>query len=182
MLKFHTEEELILFANEYKDMLQNTLRYRQEWNKSVKKLIIERLEELEKLSSLGLDIQTHPEVVNLESISASLGRVKSGIEEVIEEDTHKPVIKFSGMLLYQQLFNGKIKTDIFLPFIEGIHQQAPPVQLGIYRPDEISHELITEHMAQFLKMVIEWEDFDDDKRENTAIGFGRNIMEKIPAK
>ncbi len=182
MLKFHTEEELFLLASEYHDMLDNTKRYRKEWKTTVKKKIFDWLTNLNKLTKLELDIQIHSDVINLESISASLGRVRSGIEEIIEEHTHKPVIKFSGMLLYQQLFNGKIKVDLYTPFVEGIHQQTPPIQVGIYRPDEMNKALVTEHLAQFLKMVIEWEDFDDDDRGGKPIGFGNRIIEKIPEK
>ncbi len=182
MLKYHTEEELYLLSAEYQDMLKNTKRYRKEWTEGVKQQIIDWIKNLSELTGLELDIQKHEDIINLESISASLGRVRSGIEEVIEEHTRRPIIKFSGMLLYQQLFNGKIKVDLYMPFVEGIQQQTPPSQIGIYRPDEMEKELVTEHLAQFLKIVIEWENYDDDDQGNAPIGFGHNIIDKIPEK
>ena len=175
--RFNMEEtkNLKLKVEHYKQLLNNTISYREEWTKSLAQMIQQFLSDYSKAVGLELDISHHKDIKNLEVISASLGRSKSGMEEIIEEDTRRAIIKFNGMLLYQQLFNGKINVSIMLPVIEGIQEPPKPIQLGIYRPEEIKGAFILRHLESFIKGISDWEDFDDDNQERVQIGFNHRI-------
>ena len=121
-------KNLKLKVDHYKQLLNNTISYREEWTKSLAQMIQQFLFDYSSAVGLDLDISHHKDIKNLEVISASLGKSKSGMEEIIEEDTHRAIIKFNGMLLYQQLFNGKINVSVMLPIIEGIQEQANPIR------------------------------------------------------
>ena len=64
---------------------------------------------------------------------------------------------------------------IMYPYIEGYGQPKPPLNIEILRPEEFKSEFLLRYTEQFLKEVIDWEDFDDDIPEKMGmnpIGFG----------
>ena len=93
----------------------------------------------------------------------TLGSEESGITEIINEKTDKPLIKHNGSLVYQQLFNGKVQVMIGFPYIEGFGEPRQPKVIGIYRPEEIKPPFLVRHMEDFIKEITMWEDFDDDE-------------------
>ncbi|MBK9017099.1 MAG: hypothetical protein IPM82_25265 [Saprospiraceae bacterium] len=74
---------------------------------------------------------------NLEAVVLSLGTVKSGMYQKIEQGIEMPLVKQSGSLIYQQLFNGKVIVLIQYPFIENYGEPRPPKTIAIYRPEEL---------------------------------------------
>jgi len=159
----------------YQKILANTVSYRQVWKTELKESIKQRLGVILDCCGLKAEIIEKDEVDNLEAVILSLGRERSGIAEIIAEDTRRPLIKTNGALIYQQLFNGKIQVMIVFPAIEGYGDQLPPKMIGIYRPEELKEPFIIRHMEEFFKEIIAWEDFDDDKpAQNQRIGFNMN--------
>ncbi len=164
----------------YKRILKNTKEYRKKWNESLKPEIISVLERILDETSLEGKINVRDEIENLEAISLSLGHDISGIAEKFPDSISKrPYIKSNGVLLYQQLFNGKVMIMIMYPYIEGYGQPKPPKNLEILRPEEFKDIFILRHVEAFLKEIIEWEDFDDDVPEKMGInpiGFSLHNM------
>jgi len=166
----------------YHDILENTEKYRNIWQESLKDFIIERLNSILGETGLKAEVEVKDNVKNLESIMLTLGRQKSGIGERISDDTTRPLIKHNGILIYQQLFNGKIEVMIVYPFIEGYNKPYPPKMVAIYRPEEIQAPFIIRHVETFLREIINWEDFDDDNthhKPTQPIGF--NLDFNVPA-
>jgi len=156
----------------YHEILDNTTQYRNVWREQLRAFIMNRLELILGETGLKAEIQVNDKVENLESVVLSLGRQESGIGEKVSEETIRPFIKHNGMLIYQQLFNGKVEVLVVPPFIEGYGKPAPPKMIAIYRPEEIKAPFIIRHVEQFLKEVINWEDYDDDQPISTQpIGF-----------
>ena len=156
----------------YHDILENTEAYRKAWDAKLKPFILQRLELILQQTGLKAEIEVNEKMENLASIVLSLGKQKSGIGEKISEDATRPLIKHNGMLIYQQLFNGKVEVLIVLPFIEGYGKPMPPKMVAIYRPEEIQSPFIIRHVELFLREVINWEDYDDDQQVATQpIGF-----------
>ncbi len=169
---------LISKVNKYKQVLDNTNKYREAWHTEVKPTLITTLEEILKLSTLPKgEITVKENVENLEAVVLDLGRSSSGITENLEDSgVKRTMIKSNGSLIYQQLFNGKIMVMLVSPHIEGYGQPKPPVSLEILRPDELKVPFIIRHIETFLKDITEWEDFDDDEPQKgtsafTPIGF-----------
>ncbi len=154
----------------YKEILANTKNYRKTWNTQLKNNIIDTLKKYAKEVGLDFQIEVTKNFKNLEAITFSLKKEESGIYEIVNRKTKLPIIKFNGMLAYQQLFNGKINVLIIYPVLEGLMQPKPPKQIAIYRPEEISEAFLVMHLEEFIKEMTEWEDFDDDEHIAT-IGF-----------
>ena len=160
----------------YKEILINTQNYRKDWNDNLKEMIANTLKTIVKQSGLPAFVEVKDEIENLEVVSLSLGTEVSGIAERLQGNTTKrPFIKSAGALIFQQLFNGKVMMMIMYPYIEGYGQPKPPRTLEILRPEEFKKEFILRYVEQFMREVIEWEDFDDDVPEKMGInpiGFG----------
>lgn len=155
----------------YKQILTNTKDYRDRWRSGLKDLIISELETMVKVTGLDGKIESSDKVKHLEYIILSLGSEESGISEIVNEKTEKPLIKKNGSLIYQQLFNGKVQVMIAFPYIEGFGDPAPPKVIGIYRPEEIKPPFLIRHMEDFIREITQWEDFDDDDQVVKKIGF-----------
>lgn len=160
----------------YEEVLQNTISYREIWQKGLKKELGALLKKYAEAVGLSCKIEHKAAFVNLEAIVLSLGAEKSGIFEEVLDGIKRPLIKQNGTLLYQQLFNGKIMVAINYPFIEKYGEQQPLKPIAIYRPEELKEAYILRHLETFLEEMTKWEDYDDDKPEaNQRIGYKMNF-------
>ncbi len=162
---------LIGKVNRYHSILENTKAYRDRWTTFLKNQIVGDLENMLKISGLEGKIDVQNKVRHLEFIVVSLGSEESGISEIINDKTDKPLIKHNGSLVYQQLFNGKIQVMIGYPYIEGFGEPRSPKVIAIYRPEEIKTPFLIRHMEDFIKEITIWEDYDDDDQPSARIGF-----------
>ena len=160
----------------YKEILENTKKYRKAWPK-LKKSIKSQLKNVCKDVGLNVEIQEKDEMANLEALVLSLGDIKSGMSQEVAANIHREMIKHSGSLVYQQLFNGKILVLVNMPFIEGYGQPQPPKTVGIYRPEELKDPFVLRHLEMLVQEVAAWEDYDDDVKQepNQRIGFKLNF-------
>lgn len=160
----------------YKEILENTKNFRQDWKETLKPMIIDTLEQVVKETNLSADIVIKDQVENLEAIVLDLGRTHSGMKEKVEDtDIKKTIIKTQGAVVYQQLFNGKVMVMFVYPYIDGYGEPRPPRNLEILRPHELKQEYIIRHMEEFVKEITQWEDYDDDVPAKSAIGFTNPI-------
>lgn len=162
---------LISKVTRYQSILSNTKTYRERWSASLKNQIVSELENMMKVTGLDGTIEVIDKVRHLEFIVLNLGSEESGISEIINEKTDKPLIKHNGSLVYQQLFNGKIQVMIGYPYIEGFGEPRQPKVIAIYRPEEIKTPFLVRHMEDFIKEITQWEDYDDDDQPAAKIGF-----------
>ncbi len=161
-------------ANQYKEVLENTGKYREAWRKGLKETIRNTLQQLVELTGLEARIELRSDVENLSAIVLSLGHSKSGMSQKLSEELRRDLIKDNGALVYQQLFNGKIIVLINHPYIENYGKPRPPKTIAIYRPEELKEPYFVRHMEEFLQEVTNWEDYDDDE-SNQRIGFQLNF-------
>ncbi len=152
-------------------VLKNTINYRKEWNKKLKKMIIDNLEKIVEESGLDAEVIVHDQFEGLEAISLSTGAKESGIFEKVGEGVKKPLVRMGGMLMFQQLFNGKVSIWVNYPYIEGIGDPKAPKMLEIVRPHELKEVNILRYAEQFVDSITEWEDYDDDLPPSAGIGF-----------
>ncbi len=164
---------LISKVNKYKQVLDNTQKYRKAWHDEIKPMLTHTLEDILKQADLPkAEVIVRDNIENLEAVVLELGRSSSGISENVEDSgVKRTMIKSNGSLIYQQLFNGKIMVMLLSPHIEGYGQPKPPLTLEILRPDEIKAPFILRHMEAFLKDITDWEDFDDEEQKHATIGF-----------
>lgn len=165
-------------VQEYYAILANTQSYRQVWKDNLKQEIIDNLKSMMEATSLKAKILTPDKIGNAEAVVLAMGKEASGLYARVDDDTNKPLIKDFGSLVYQQLYNGKIQVLAFLPVIEGLANPQPPQVLGIYRPEELKPAYYERHLEEFIRMLKEWEDYDDDAP--AKIGFQMPALEMRP--
>jgi hypothetical protein len=176
---------LVTKVNRYKQVLDNTNKYRAAWGESIKPMLVKTLEEiLKQLEISKAEVIVRENIENLEAVTLDLGRSSSGISESIEDSgVKRTMIKSNGALIYQQLFNGKIMVMVVSPHIEGYGQPKPPMTIEILRPDELKAPFIIRHMELLLKDITEWEDYDDEEQKPTIgfnpIGFGAGEQQAV---
>lgn len=153
-------------------ILKNTKSYRKSWNSSLKEMIINSLEDIVKKTKLKAEVEYTDNIQGMEAVSLVLGVVESGIFEKVSDKVKKPLIRMNGILIFQQLFNGKISIFINYPYIEGVGDPKNPEMFEIVRPHELTEEKILEYVEAFITKVLEWEDYDDDvPPKASGIGF-----------
>lgn len=158
----------------YKAILHNTETYRKAWNDQLKDKIIQTLQSLVGETELTAEIDVREGLKNLESVVLSLGVVPSGIYEPVGDQFRKKLYKGNGMLIFQQLYNGKIIVMMSYPHIEEVANPKPPKTLEIVRPEELTEGYIIRYLETFFNEIIEWEDYDDDVP--TTIGFNSTFQ------
>jgi len=159
-------------AQQYRDALQNTTRFRLVWQEGLRQNLVTWLKELAQSINLTVEIEERIEVEGLESVIFSLGLEPSGLKEILEGNNRRDLMRQNGSLIYQQLFNGKVLVLINLPYIEKYGQPQEPRSVAIFRPDEITEDHAAAHVAEFLNDLTLWESYDDDAMQPaTRIGF-----------
>ncbi len=182
----YTETDIANFKRKvehYKEVLENTKRYRETWKTNLKQEIISRLKELAAAGGLESEIEERSDIENLEAVLLTLGHSESGLGEPVGGELRRDLIKQNGSLGYQQLFNGKILVLINFPYIEKYGQPQPPKTIAIYRPEELKDAYILRHFETFISDITAWEDYDDEAPEpNQRIGFKMNFERDAVAK
>lgn len=167
-------------VNAYKQVLENTASYRQQWKDSTRNFISSTLRDVAEQTALKASITEKNNIENLEAVVLDLGRSSSGIAENVDDtDVKRIMVKNNGSLIYQQLFNGKIMVMLVSPHIEGYGEAKRPMSLEILRPAELLRSSIFRHVKELLEDITEWEDYDDDdpktKLPFQPIGFRHTI-------
>ena len=171
-------------VNEYQEIIENTKSYRADWPSTIIPQLEKVLNLVVKESNLNAKIIVKDAMENLNIVMLSLGQEYSGISEKLEDsDTKRQMIKNNGSLVFQQLFNGKILVMVMFPFIENYGQPQQPKTLEILRPHELSDNMILRYVEEFLRDVIEWEDYDDDGQKQgqqvSPIGFQTEVVQDL---
>ena len=95
-------------VDQYKEVLQNTVKYREEWKASLREKIRSTLQHLVTATKLEAEIIIRSEIENLEAVVLNLGTAKSGMFQKVSEEVHRDLIRHNGALVYQQLFKGTV--------------------------------------------------------------------------
>jgi hypothetical protein len=163
-------------VNAYKKILDNTIEYRKDWKEGLKDMIIDTLNYINDSTKLGGKVIVRDHIENMEAVVLDLGRVHSGMRELIQDsDIKKTIVKTQGGLIYQQLFNGKVMVMIVYPYIDGYGEPRPPKNVEILRPEELKQGFILRHFQEFIKEITEWEDYDDDRPNKPILGYTQPI-------
>lgn len=158
----------------YKEVLKNTKQYRKLWIDELNQKILDQLNYIMGEVGLEATVEVRSDLENLEAVVFSLGTVRSGMSQRVNDAIRRDLIKQNGSLVYQQLFNGKVMVLIQYPFIEGYGDPRPPKTIAIYRPEELKDPFFVRHVEEFMQEVTLWEDYDDDE-PHQRIGFELNF-------
>ena len=161
-------------AIKYKNILQQVLDYRDDWDNRLQKFILDSIDDILSHTDISANVEIEEKFENLDTISVYLGKSESGIAETFGSGTKRNIIKDMGSLNYSQIFNGKVQVWMTFPLIEGLMQPQQPKMIGIYAPPEFNIDLMLSNFDEFFKMLIDWENYDDDQpsQQTNKIGFG----------
>jgi hypothetical protein len=164
----------------YEIVIENTTRYREIWQESLKQQVREDLEAICTEAGIKYELIENSQYINLDSLILSLGNTKSGIYQEVEPEIKSHLIRHNGSLLYQQIFNGKILVQVHYPMIDKYLEPRPPKTIAIYRPEEIKTPFILRHIETLISEITAWEDYDDDENvQHSKIGF--TLPHELPA-
>jgi len=90
----------------------------------------------------------------------TFGKTNSGFTNG-EGESASILTKIGGCLIYRQLYNGKIKVLIGLPYIDRIRPQQSLIEIAVLGPRDISQQLVAEHFEAFLEKITDWEEEDE---------------------
>lgn len=165
-------------VSRYKQILDNTKKYRKVWVDSLQQQIMDELNYIVGEVELSAEVEVRSDLENLEAVVLNLGTVRSGMSQKVNDTIRQDMIKHNGALVYQQLFNGKILVLIQYPQIEGYGQPRAPKTIAIYRPEELREPYFIRHVEELLQEVTLWEDYDDDEPQQ-RIGFQLNFGQDV---
>jgi hypothetical protein len=164
-------DRIKILSGQLKNVYKEIDTHRELWHKSVRKMVEKTFQLAIKKSRLHLHICIYDEVINLESIQLTFGMMNSGL--LIEPKKKKSaapsmaLLKRGGLLAYSLIASGKISVAIQYPYIEDIYGSPQNIrELGTFSPAEITHDMIIEHVEDFLEEMLKWE-----KEEKKLIGF-----------
>lgn len=161
-------------VSQYKEVLQNTEKFRAAWHDKLRQEIMDKMNALIEATELSAKVELRNEMENLQAVVITLGESKSGMYQQVGDDIKRHLIKHNGSLVYQQLFNGKVIALIQYPFIENYGEPHPPKTIAIYRPNELNSSYFARHLEDFIQEITKWEDYDDDE-PHKRIGFNLNF-------
>lgn len=140
--------------------MQLTTERRLEWNQKTKELIYNTLTKIKSETRLAWSVQKIDEIKNQEFVNIHLNARPSGIVETERLDskvTSKVYSIESGYLTFTQSVNGKIYSIISYPFVQDIIPPMEVLPLGLFDPNEITENLIVQHVEMFLDEMIKWQ-------------------------
>jgi hypothetical protein len=154
-------KEICEKAQAFKDALEKNKalidEHRKDWNNTTKNLILSTFREVKvNVGGLNWDIQLVDAMENVDVITLGFQSEPSGIVGRVQ-GVFKFFAKESGRLIYNQVYNGEIYVSITYPHVEHHVAQQQPKFIGKFEPSELNHDLILDHISEFLDEMFNWE-------------------------
>jgi hypothetical protein len=152
--------------DKYVDTLKTVQERRQLWKTETKDKIIEILTLIQNSFKFDWHIQRLEQIENYQTININCNNQSSGmVETIIDNETGKPkkfkaYVKYGGYLAYCQSYNGKINVIIGFPYIEEWVTQKDAEVIATIEPNQMTEEMISQHVIKFLQTMTEWEGMD----------------------
>ena len=147
-------------ANKLAADIKRTDARRQYWNDNTKKLIYDTLSNVKGDTTLDWSIQKIDEYKNREFVNIQLSRRHTGIietERFSDKVKSKAYLIEGGFLTFTQAVNGKIYSIISYPYVEDLISKMDALIIGLFDPEEITEDLIFQHVEIFLDEMIKWQ-------------------------
>ncbi len=161
--------------NRYIDTLKKTEERRELWKTETKNKLIDTLTLIQKSFKFDWRVQKLESDENYQTINIHCDSKNSGIvENKIDSSTgkvtgKKAYIKHGAYLAYCQSHNGRINVIIGFPYIDELVSKMDIKVIATIEPNQVSEDLISDHVIKFLNTISEWEGMDTPQ-----IGFQMN--------
>jgi len=150
----------------YMGTLKQTEARRDLWKSETKDKLLDTLSLIEKDFEFDWHVQKIDLMDNYQTVNISCNNKNSGIvEREIDLDTgkikrSKAHVKRGGYLAYCQSYNGKINVIVGFPSIDELVDEKEVKVIANIEPKQLTEELISEQVIEFLKLLSDWEGMD----------------------
>jgi hypothetical protein len=157
--------------NHFQDILNKAFEYekaleiskvtieenRKFWNAQTNQLILGTFKGVaQSVPNLDWEVRKVDAMENLDILMLGFKNESSGIVGQIQ-GVLKFFAKVSGKLIYSQVYNGEVYVLIDYPHVEHHVERQQPKFIGKFRPDEITVDLVLDHINEFLEEMLGWE-------------------------
>ena len=154
-------QEIINKALVYQSTSENSKKQidenRKIWNAGISELILNTfLDVANTAPQLNWEVKKIDSIENLDILSLGFKNESSGIVGQVS-GVLKFFSKIGGRLIYSQVYNGDIYALIDYPHVENHVERLNPKFLGKFKPNQISSDLILDHISVFLDEMQDWE-------------------------
>lgn len=148
----HLEERIL----DYKNSIKTVVDKRLYWREHVKPLLQKTFDTVVASYDLGWSVQSLKWLQSNEAINITFD---SFPQELIDCTNLIPAFQFTpgGSLVFSQSYNGDVFVFVLYPDNPQVPASENIMELGTYRPEEITEKLIVEKVDEFLKEMIKWE-------------------------
>ncbi|MBL7472183.1 hypothetical protein [Robertkochia sediminum] len=148
----HLEERV----KDYTISLEKVLLKKKEWQTKSRPSILRTLEEIHSRFPIGWAVQQFNWMWYNEAVNITFKSLPETLQDLAVESGDGELIK-GGALVFSQLHNGDISVIVLFPFADPVAADSGSLDLGTYRPDQITEKLVIEKVDEFLKEMIRWE-------------------------
>lgn len=127
-------------------------------SEEIRKLILEALEDIKKITKINFDIELVPNTKYGEDIILKLPEQSSGISKLGSANgTERIYIKSGAKIIFNQIYSNGTEVSYRMSHIEGL-TETPKTELKDKAPrKKISKKYIMERVLAFLEEVVQYE-------------------------
>lgn len=148
----HLEERV----NDYKKSIEIVIQKKIFWKQKTRTILLETLNNIVTQYNIGWQVQELNWIQSNEAINITFD---SFPPELMEKTNLIASYQFiqGGSLVFSQSYSGDIHVIILFPIVEDTSIENSSIELGIFKPEEITEKFIIERVDEFLKQMIQWE-------------------------
>tara|TARA_R110002124_G_scaffold87407_1_gene224983 strand:+ start:12869 stop:13363 length:495 start_codon:yes stop_codon:yes gene_type:complete len=148
----HLEERIM----DYKASIETVVAKKTQWRNETKPLLLVTLNTIVNKYAIGWKVQELNWIQNSEAVNITF---ESFPEELIDCTNRIPAYRFipGGALVFSQTYSGDVYIFVMFPEVEGIPSERNTVEIGAFKPSEITEKSVVENVDEFLKEMIKWE-------------------------
>lgn len=148
----HLEERV----NDYKKSIEIVIQKKIFWKQKTRTILLETLNNIVTQYNIGWQVQELNWIQSNEAINITFDSFPPELMEKTNLITSYQFIQ-GGSLVFSQSYSGDVHVIILFPIVEDTSIENSSIELGIFKPEEITEKFIIERVDEFLKQMIQWE-------------------------
>lgn len=152
-------------ADDYSNSISETRVYKSQWKTRTLPTLVTIFNNITQ--KVDLDWFIEQSDVNQPFQNIRLGLLRETLNSQAQSQ-EQPEMQNGGCLNYKQLFNGKIVAEIVYPTVDGV-RNVESHELGEFKPQDVTDELITQHIYGFLIEMTRWQRREPERETSTLI-------------
>ncbi|VXB30972.1 conserved hypothetical protein [Flavobacterium sp. 9AF] len=148
----HLEERV----NDYIKSIEIVIQKKIFWKQKTRTVLLKTLNNIVTQYNIGWQVQELNWIQSNEAINITFDSFPPELMEKTNLITSYQFIQ-GGSLVFSQSYSGDVHVIILFPIVEDTSIENSSIELGIFKPEEITEKMIIERVDEFLKQMIQWE-------------------------